>query len=127
LLQNFCGLPESWSRTVSMRTVLLMGNPKVTSPAFPVEPTKMEIKLKVTKVKEDWVSRGVYGDQHVIILMGEVEGYREFGYIRLGATTAFKFADNPEDLKGKTVLLRGTFNSNGKMVFGKRVRPVKVV
>lgn len=105
-------------------------------PPFPTLPTKMEITLKVTKAK--WEDRAFQGHiSSVFTFMGDVEGYAEFGYINVGSESTKKafikylseagsFDAIAKAAVGKTLKMRGTFNSNGKMIFGKRVSILSV-
>jgi len=91
---------------------------------FPRNDVKTEIVIKVKRAKED-SRESMYGVSYFTVLMGEVEGYKEFGYIRVGDATMGKFLDKTnqdvDDLAGQRLVLRGTFKSNGKMIFGSRV------
>jgi len=98
---------------------------------FPTERTKMtDFKIDVETAKETESSfEGRISYQ--IALIGRVPGYAEKGYIKIGQRTFEKWMDkagvsNFKDVEGKTLTLKGTFNSNGKMIFGSRVNIVKM-
>ena len=108
---------------------------------YPLGPIKDTINLKVKKVD---MRDGTYGSYYVV--MGMVKGYAQFGFIRLGDAAFDKFADsimgeppprrvdglgggtfyNVENVsaaaRGRTIEISGTFESNGDMIFGKRVK-----
>lgn len=107
--------------------------------SFPTTPFKGEIQLKVNKVKEkdkEFSTGYSVKTTTYISLIGEVIGYKELGYIMITENSARKTLFKDDDfhseeeyeslLKRRTVTLRGTFNSNGKMIFGKRVKIVGI-
>jgi hypothetical protein len=117
--------------------------------AYPTEPTKDTLQMKVSKTK--WTSKSfstgwTTRSSDYLTIMGDVKGYPEFGYISLSMTQVQKVMDKkgldasvneiygnddlPKKIEnlfiGKTVTISGTFNSNGKMIFGKRVKVDKI-
>jgi hypothetical protein len=107
---------------------------------FPVrEKVKIAgLELKVQRVKQTSKEYGYHMSDYYAF-MGDIKGYPEFGYIQIGALSFEKWFDKkfgiPEGaygpeifemiqkkIVGKTLILDGTFTSNGKMIFGSRVK-----
>ena len=113
------------------------------SARFPYGKHKMEIVITPDKTKID-TYRLTYGAgmTYYLVLIGSVEGYKEYGYIRVTAKQLIKalhadlsdFNDDEEDflfdvkdeVLRKTITLQGTFTSNSKMIFGSRIKIISI-